>query len=57
MLSTGQVMAIRKAGLQYDDLYDLLVDASDQGGSNPKAVALLEQPEFQEDHRVTSLGY
>lgn len=56
-LSTGQVMAMQSAGLQYSDLYDLILDASDQGGSNPKAVALLELPEFQEDHRVTSLGY
>jgi|21_taG_2_1085346.scaffolds.fasta_scaffold01450_3 hypothetical protein len=58
MLTTAQIGALQAAGLDTaTDLYRLILAASDQGGVNQEAAAVLEDPAFQNDDRVTSLGY
>ena len=58
MLTTAQVGALQAAGLDTaTDLYRLILAASDQGGVNQEAAAVLKDPAFQSDDRVTSLGY
>ena len=51
--STEQVMAVKKSGQDYSDLYRLMVSAK----ADPNAAKLLDLPEFQSDQRVKSLGY
>ena len=58
MLNTAQIMALQAAGLDTaTDLYRLILAASDQGGVDQEVAAVLNDPAFQDDDRVTSLGY
>ena len=58
MLTTAQIGALKAADIDTEtDLYRLILAASNQGGVDQEAAAVLDDPAFQGDDRVTSLGY